>query len=181
MLSYQTQIYNLCFRTVGNQDDAEDMTQESFLKAWRYLSSFQFESAFSTWLYRLATNCCLDLLRSKKRRPTVSLVSEDDDGEEQSFDPVDPAPQPEEALIRKEEQAQLQEALDSLEDTQRQIITLRVVNDLSYTEIAEILDLKEGTVKSRLSRARENLRKKLLQLRNKTTSSTSKTSEGGLP
>ncbi len=181
MLSYQTQIYNLCFRTVGNQDDAEDMTQESFLKAWRYLSSFQFESAFSTWLYRLATNCCLDLLRSKKRRPTVSLVSEDDDGEEQSFDPVDPAPQPEEALIRKEEQAQLQEALDSLEDTQRQIITLRVVNDLSYTEIAEILDLKEGTVKSRLSRARENLRKKLLQLRNKTASSTSKTSEGGLP
>ena len=181
MLSYQTQIYNLCFRTVGNQDDAADMTQEAFLKAWRYLSSFQFESAFSTWLYRLATNCCLDLLRSKKRRPTISLVSEDEDGEEQSFDPVDPAPQPEEALIRKEEQAQLQEALASLEDTQRQIITLRVVNDLSYTEIAEILDLKEGTVKSRLSRARENLRKKLLQLRNKSASPASKTSEGGLP
>ncbi len=181
MLQYQTPIYNLCYRTVGNQEDAADMTQEAFLKAWKYLSSFQFESSFSTWLYRLATNCCLDLLRSKKRKPTISLVTEGEDGEKQSYDPVDPTPQPDEALIRKEEQEQLEEALASLEDTQRQIITLRVVNDLSYTEIAEILDLKEGTVKSRLSRARENLRKKLLQLRNKSASPASKTSEGGLP
>ena len=181
MLNYQTPIYNLCYRTVGNQEDAADMTQEAFLKAWKYLHSFQFESAFSTWLYRLATNCCLDLLRSKKRRPTISIVTEDENGEEQIFDPVDPAPQPEEALIRKEEQVQLEEALASLEETQRQIITLRVVNDLSYTEIADILDLKEGTVKSRLSRARETLRKKLLQLRNKSASPSSKNSEGGLP
>lgn len=181
MHAYQTPIYNLCYRTLGNQEDAADMTQEAFFKAWKHLGSFQFESSFSTWLYRLATNCCLDLLRSKKRRPTISIVSEDEDGEEQLFDPVDTAPQPDEALIRKEEQQQLHTALQSLEETQRQIITLRVVNDLSYTEIADILSLKEGTVKSRLSRARENLRKKLLELRNKSTSSASKNAEGGLP
>lgn len=181
MLAYQTPIYNLCFRTLGNAEDAADATQEAFLKAWRYLDSFHFESAFSTWLYRLASNCCLDMLRSKKRRPVISIVTEDEDGEEQSYDPVDPSPRPDEILEQKEEKQLLNEALLSLDEIQRQIITLRVVNDLSYTEIGEILSLKEGTVKSRLSRARENLRKKVSELRNKSGKPSSKKAEGGLP
>ncbi len=167
LLKYQTPIYNLCLRMTGNPEDAADMTQEAFLKAWRSLSSFQFESSFSTWLYRLTTNTCLDYLRSLKRRPQCSLTVEDDEGEEQVLDVTDEAPTPEEALLSAEERSQLVHALSQLEASQRQIITLRVVNDLSYAEIAEILDVKEGTVKSRLARARDNLRKKLLQIGNK--------------
>lgn len=167
LLKYQTPIYNLCLRMTGNPEDAADMTQEAFLKAWRSLSSFQFESSFSTWLYRLTTNTCLDYLRSLKRRPQCSLTVGDDEGEEQVLDVTDEAPTPEEALLSAEERSQLVHALSQLEASQRQIITLRVVNDLSYAEIAEILDVKEGTVKSRLARARDNLRKKLLQIGNK--------------
>ena len=167
LLKYQTPIYNLCLRMTGNPEDAADMTQEAFLKAWRSLSSFQFESSFSTWLYRLASNTCLDYLRSLKRRSQCSLTVEDDEGEEQVLDVPDDAPTPEEALLSAEEHARLVYALSQLDASQRQIITLRVVNDLSYAEIAEILDVKEGTVKSRLARARDNLRKKLLQIGNK--------------
>lgn len=174
MLQYQTPVYNLCFRIVGNAEDAADMTQETFLKAWKNLEGFHMESSLSTWLYRLANNCCLDLLRSKKRKPTISIVREDDEGEEMSFDPVDPSPQPDELLIKKEENQILQEALLSLDEQQRAILTLRVVNDMSYEDISQVLQIKEGTVKSRLARARENLRKKVLQLRNKSHSPTSK-------
>ena len=92
---------------------------------------------------------------------------EDDEGEEQVLDVPDDAPTPEEALLSAEEHTRLVYALSQLDASQRQIITLRVVNDLSYAEIAEILDVKEGTVKSRLARARDNLRKKLLQIGNK--------------
>ena len=165
---YQGPIYNLCFRMVGNAEDAADMTQEAFIKAWKNLDSFQFEAAFSTWLYRLASNCCLDFLRSKKRRPTISLVTTNDEDEEQTVDVEDNAPGPEEQLLSGEDREILRKALAEIDLEQRQILTLRVVNDLSYGEIAEILGIKEGTVKSRLSRARENLRKKVLQIGNKT-------------
>ncbi len=175
MLQHQTQVYNLCYRMTGNAEDAEDMTQETFLKAWKYLEGFHMDSAFSTWLYRLASNSCLDLLRSKKRKPTISLVQEDEDGEEMVFDPVDPSDQPDELLLKKEERQILQQALASLEDQQRAILTLRVVNDMSYEEISRILQIKEGTVKSRLARAREHLRKIMLQLGNKSHSPSSKT------
>lgn len=174
VLKYQMPIYNLCFRMTGNAEDAADMTQEAFLKAWKGLSSFQFESAFSTWLYRLASNTCLDYLRALRRRPQVSLTVEDNDREEQVLDIPDATPTPEETLVTAEEQRLLSEALALLEVEQRQIIVMRVVNELSYAEISSVLGIKEGTVKSRLARARENLRKKLQQLRNKPVASASK-------
>lgn len=173
VLQYQTPIYNLCLRITGNPEDAADMTQESFLKAWRSLDSFHFEAAFSTWLYRLASNTCLDFLRSSKRRREISLTVEDEGGEAQLLDLPDPAPTPESTLLASEENAQLSAAMGQLDTEQRRILTLRVVNDLSYTEIAAVLNIKEGTVKSRLARARENLRKKLLQTGNKTESNPS--------
>ena len=175
VLTYQTPIYNLCLRMTGNPEDAADMTQESFLKAWRSLEGFHFESAFSTWLYRLASNTCLDFLRSVKRRKQFSLTMEDADGETQLLDLPDPAPTPEASLLSAEESFLLAAAMRQLDPEQERILTLRVVNDLSYTEIAAVLDIKEGTVKSRLARARENLRKKLLQLGNKTESKSSNT------
>lgn len=175
VLTYQTPIYNLCLRMTGNPEDAADMTQESFLKAWRSLEGFHFESAFSTWLYRLASNTCLDFLRSVKRRKQFSLTMEDADGETQLLDLPDPAPTPEASLLSAEESALLAAAMRQLDPEQQRILTLRVVNDLSYTEIAAVLDIKEGTVKSRLARARENLRKKLLQSGNKTEAKSSNT------
>ena len=159
----------------GNPEDAADMTQESFLKAWRSLEGFHFESAFSTWLYRLASNTCLDFLRSVKRRKQFSLTMEDADGETQLLDLPDPAPTPEASLLSAEESALLGAAMRQLDPEQQRILTLSVVNDLSYTEIAAVLDIKEGTVKSRLARARENLRKKLLQSGNKAESKSSNT------
>lgn len=175
VLTYQTPIYNLCLRMTGNPEDAADMTQESFLKAWRSLEGFHFESAFSTWLYRLASNTCLDFLRSVKRRKQFSLTMEDADGETQLLDLPDPAPTPEASLLSAEESALLAAAMRQLDPEQQRILTLRVVNDLSYAEIAAVLDIKEGTVKSRLARARENLRKKLLQSGNKAESKSSNT------
>lgn len=179
VLTYQTPIYNLCLRMIGNPEDAADLTQEAFIKAWKNLGGFQFESAFSTWLYRLASNTCLDHLRSVKRRPQVSLTAEDSDGETQTMDFPDPAPSPEAAVIVKEEQELLARAMDALDEQQRQILTLRAVNELSYAEIAELLGIKEGTVKSRLARTRDALRKILLESGNKDAVFASKTQKGG--
>lgn len=160
VVKYQTPIYRLCLRMTGNPEDSADLTQESFLKAWRALDTFRFGSGFSTWLFRLASNTCLDHLRAQKRRPVLPLTLENNDGEEMTLDPPDSAPTPEEALLASEEHERLNKALAQLDPQQRHILTLRVVNDLSYTEIADILEIKEGTVKSRIARARDALRKK---------------------
>ena len=178
-MKYQTPVYRLCFRMVGNADDAADQTQEAFIKAWRSLESFQFKAAFSTWLYRLASNVCLDHLRSSKRSRTVPLIVTCEDSETLTIDPPDPAPLPEEQAVLSEEQQFLQAALASLELEERRLLTLRVVNDLSYAEIAALLEIKEGTVKSRLSRARERLRKKFLKIRNESAATASKERKGG--
>lgn len=167
VVRYQGQVFNLCLRMTSNAEDAADLTQEAFVKVWKSLDTFQFDAAFSTWLYRLASNCCLDFLRSRKRRPTVSLTMETEEEDEQTVDVSDDAPTPEEAAISKEEREELRLAMQSLDAEQRQILTLRVVNDLSYSDIARVLGLREGTVKSRLSRARESLRKKLTEIGNK--------------
>lgn len=179
VVKYQAAVYNLCLRMTGDPEDAADMTQESFLKAWRSLDSFQGNAAFSTWLYRLASNTCLDHLRSVKRKSQLSLVIEDTEGEEQTLEVPDSAPSPEEQVIELEEHSILNEALQSLDYEQRQILILRAVNGLSYTEIAQVLKLKEGTVKSRLARAREQLRKKLLQNGNIFPPPSSKKQKGG--
>lgn len=159
VLLYQPQVYRLAYRMTNHPEDAADLTQEVFLKAWSNLEKFEFKSAFSTWLYRLASNLCIDFLRNARRRPFVPLTFEDADGEEQRIEVIDPAPQPEDALLAGEQQEQLNAAMQELEPEHRKILTLRVVNGLSYTDIAEILGVKEGTVKSRLARAREKLRK----------------------
>ena len=170
---YQTKVYNLALRMSGNEDDAFDLAQDSFVRAWRNLGSFQFESSFSTWLFRLTSNICLDFLRAKKRRAAVSLTVTDEEDEESQLAVPDPGKTPEEAVIAAEDRALLTRALNELPADQRQILTLRAIDDLSYAEIAEILHLQEGTVKSRLSRARTALRNKLLQIGNKSVSTSS--------
>ena len=174
---YQTRVYNLALRMCGNPDDAFDLAQEAFFRAWRGLPGFQFDSAFSTWLFRLSANVCLDWLRAKKRRPTVSLTTVDDEDEELQLELPDPGKGPEELVLAAEDRAALTKALNGLPVEYRQILTLRAIDDLSYAEIAGILKIKEGTVKSRLSRARLALRNKLLQNGNKSESETSIPSE----
>lgn len=170
---YQDRVYNLALRMCGNADDAFDLAQEAFFRAWRGLSGFQQDAAFSTWLFRLAANVCLDWLRAKKRRPTVSLTTVDDNGEAVQMELRDPSKCPEELLEAAEDRAALTQAMNELPIEYRQILTMRAINDMSYTEIADALSLPEGTVKSRLARARLALRKKVSLIGNKSGSTAS--------
>lgn len=151
---YEKKIYNLCFRMCGNAEDAQEAAQDAFLAVWRAIDSFRQESSFSTWLYRLATNACIDLLRRNKR--SSGGVSLDD--EETFIEVVDDAPLPQEELERKEAQQLIQEGLASLPEDYRAILLLREVQGLSYAEIAESMHMELGTVKSRISRGRILLR-----------------------
>ena len=158
VVAYQTHVYNLALRTVGNEEDAADMTQEVFLRAYRALGTFRGESKFSVWLYRLTTNVCIDFLRSRRRHPTVSLTAADEDDEQPQFDiPADEASGPEQQLARSELRRAVVRGLDQLPDDARRILILRELDGLSYAEIGKVLRLEPGTVKSRLFRARRRL------------------------
>lgn len=158
VLAHQKQVYNLCLRMSGNEQDAYDLSQEAFIKAWRGLSQYQFGAEFSTWLYRLTRNVCIDHLRRVKRQPSVPLETEQD-GEVLEMPLPDSAPGPEERVLHEEKQRILSDAMQALPEEQREILVLRVVNDLPYEKIAEILGIQLGTVKSRLARARLQLKK----------------------
>lgn len=157
VLEYEKNVYNIALRMTGNSEDAADMTQEAFIKAYNSLQSFRGDSKFSVWLYRIVSNVCLDFLRSKNRRPTVSLSVEDDDGEDAQLDVADESQSPELLLDRKLTRDSVRRGLDSLLPDYRQILLLREIQGLSYDEIAQALSLEVGTVKSRIFRARKRL------------------------
>lgn len=162
LTQHEKSVYNLCLRMTGNPEDAMDVSQEVFLRVWKNLGSYQFDAAFSTWLFRIASNACIDFLRAKKRRNDVSLTMQDEnDGEDKELAVPDETPLPEEQLLAKEQQRAVMKAMSELPPDFREILQLRVVEGLPYEEIAEILDIKVGTVKSRLARARNQLRKNL--------------------
>ena len=154
---HEKTVYHLALRMTGNAQDAEDLAQEAFLKAYRSLGAFRGESKFSVWLYRIVSNVCLDHLRREGRRPTVSLSTEDEDGEESEREIPDQRLSPERLLEQKLTREALQKGLRALPDEQRQILVLRELRGLSYEEIGEILTLEPGTVKSRIFRARKRL------------------------
>ena len=157
VLEYEKNVYNIALRMTGNSEDAADMTQEAFIKAYNSLQSFRGDRKFSVWLYRIVSNVCLDFLRSKNRRPTVSLSVEDDDGEDAQLDVADESQSPELLLDRKLTRDSVRRGLDSLPPDYRQILLLREIQGLSYDEIAQALSLEVGTVKSRIFRARKRL------------------------
>ena len=160
----EKRIYNLCRRLTGNQEDAAELTQEAFLNAWRGLGRFQGESSFSTWLYRLATNACIDFLRKEKRRRSLSMtVSLDDEEEARQVELPDERYAPEGALERAEARRAVAEGLERLTLEHRQVLVMREIHGLSYAEIGQVLGLEEGTVKSRIARARGALRKVLTE------------------
>lgn len=160
----EKRIYTLALRMTGSREDALDLAQDAFFQAWKALPTFQGESSFATWLYRLATNLCLDHLRAQKRRtqstgPALSL----DDEENGPVQVADQQLQPQEAVERSERRRALERGLASLPDHHRQVLIMRELSGLSYQEIAQVLDLDLGTVKSRIARARLSLRKILLE------------------
>ncbi len=158
VLRYQQQVYNVAYRIMGDEAAASDATQEAFISAYRHVGSFH-EGSFRNWLLRIARNACYDELRRRKRRPTVSLdeaiVTEEGVIE---FDLPTSADGPEQIVQRRELAALLQRGINLLPIEQRLTLVLSDVQGLHYDEIAEITHSKCGTVKSRLSRARANLR-----------------------
>lgn len=154
----QGKVYNLALRLTGSAEDASDVAQEAFLNAWRGLPSFQGDSGFPTWLYRLTHNAAIDFLRRRARqRGAEAPLSLDEEENGLAALTPDPAPSPQEQLEHRELQAALAEGLDRLTPEHRQALSLRL-SGLSYTEIAQILEVEEGTVKSRIARARLSLR-----------------------
>ena len=155
--AYEKNVYNLALRMTGNSEDAYDMSQEAFIKAYNSLHSFRGDSKFSVWLYRIVSNVCLDFLRSRNRKATVSLSMENDDGEEVELDIADEASSPQLLLDRSLTRDAVRRGLQALPPDHREILLLREIQGLSYDEIAETLDLEVGTVKSRIFRARKKL------------------------
>lgn len=178
VLRYEKTVYNLALRMVGDRDDAFDMTQEAFIKAYGSLSSFRGDSKFSVWIYRITTNVCLDFLRSKSRKQQVSLTVSDDD-EDAQLDIPDPKADPEQQLIKKISMQSVEEGLKTLPDKQRQILVMRELGGMSYAEIGKALSIEEGTVKSRIFRARKRLCIFLLDSGNIPESIASKGMKGG--
>lgn len=152
---YEKPVYHQALRMVGSAEDAADMTQEAFLKAWQGLPAFQGGSSFSTWIYRITGNVCIDFLRREKKRRGDASLDDEDCGP--AFQLADPAPSPQRALEQDELRRAVNAALSRLSDDHRQVLVLREINGLSYEEIGRILSLSPGTVKSRLARARLSL------------------------
>lgn len=157
--TYENKIYHLALRMCGSSEEASDIAQEAFLAAWRGLPSFRGEANFATWLYRLTSNAAIDYLRrQKKERGDMSL-----DDEDLGLDAVDTGPGPQDAAERTEVRTAVTAGLQQLSEGHRQVLVLREIQGLSYEEIADVLEVDLGTVKSRISRARTALRKILLE------------------
>ena len=181
VLLHQKVVYNYCLRMCGNREDALDLSQDAFLKAYKSLAFFKGESSFSTWMYRLTVNVCIDFLRSRKRHKSVSLTVENDDGEKEVLPIPDERESIEKHVERKELRAAIERGINMLSEAHRQVLVLREINGCSYAEISEILDINEGTVKSRISRARIELAKYLKEYRNFSAADTSEKTKGGEP
>lgn len=159
IIQYEKKVYNVALRVLKNPDDAMDISQEVFIKIYKNLDKFDGKASFSTWLYRITTNTCIDELRKRKGKETYS-IDNDIENEEGSYkrEFVDNSPTPEEQTIIKESGNEIIKAMENLSDEHRTIIILRDIEGLSYNEIADITGVSIGTVKSRISRARLSLK-----------------------
>ncbi len=157
--AYQKKVFNLAMRMIGNYDDAADLAQEAFIRIFKAISGFKEQSSFSTWVYRITTNVCLDEIRKRKNKKVISLDEEIhmDDGDMKRQVESDDL-RPDEAAEREEVRKIVNDAINSLPEDQKAAITLRDIHGMSYEEIAQILDCPGGTVKSRLNRARQALK-----------------------
>ncbi len=153
---YRDAIYYMLLKMVNNTSDAEDLTIEAFGKAFKNIQQYAPNYAFSTWLFKIATNNCIDFIR-KKKASHVSLDQNDDEHEKASMDIQAPVMDPEETMINEQKIKLMRSIVDKLKPRYRKLIELRYFKELSYEEIAEELELPIGTVKAQLFRARELL------------------------
>jgi RNA polymerase sigma-70 factor, ECF subfamily len=165
VLRHKDRVFNLCLRFLGNYHEAEDTAQDVFVKAYSSLKLFRFESSFFTWLYRIAVNTCKNRVKSREYRFKKTNAGMDNTAEttvfHQSESLDNPSPDPASDLEKKETMKALQRAIDTLPPDQKSVVILRDVQGLAYEEIADITGFKLGTIKSRLSRARNTLKEEL--------------------
>ncbi len=168
VLKYQDMVFNICYRFLGNYDDADDSAQETFVKVYKNLSRFKFESHFSTWLYRIAVNTCKSKLSSIHYRFGKTMIPIDKPKNcNNGIYPMeikDETYLPEKMIEEKEMKLMIHSAIDSLPEKQKTLVVLRDIEGLPYEEIVQITGLKLGTVKSKLARARQSLVIKLSEV-----------------
>jgi RNA polymerase sigma-70 factor, ECF subfamily len=155
---YERAVYNLCLRTLRDAEEAKDASQEAFLKAFRAMRTFRPDAKFSTWIFSIAYHACCDRLNRRKRYSDSELPER-----------ADPGPGPDAVLERRDEAAELRAAIDALPEKYRAVVTLYHLQGHQYEEIARVLDLPMGTVKTHLFRAKEQLRRQLAHLRGTVT------------
>jgi len=158
ILSCKESAYNIALRFMKNEEDALDATQESFIKIYKNLSKFNEQSKFQTWVYRIVVNTCKDMLRKNKNVIYIDAGYKNEDEEDMPLEIPDKGPGPEEVLERKSESQFILKCLDMLSDEQREVIILRDMRGLPYEEIADILECSIGTIKSKISRARQKFK-----------------------
>lgn len=154
---YEKKVYNYCYRMTNNKEDAEDLTQEVFIKVYKSLGLFKGNSQFSTWIYRIAHNICIDKYR-KNKAVVISISPDREKEDDRGLELPSADLSPEEKIIAKERQQILQKCINELKPEYRSVIILRDLQHYSYEEISDILKLPLGTVKSHISRARSALR-----------------------
>lgn len=157
MEQHERRMYAVALRMCGNREDAQDCLQEAMLRVYRAIGGFKGQSSFSTWVYRITMNTCLDELRRKKNRQSTSLDSLLDMG----WSPSDDTNAPEKQAMRSELRRNLNRAIQELPEEMRSAVVLRDIQGFSYEEIAHMLEINVGTIKSRISRGREKLREKM--------------------
>ena len=166
MNRYTAKAYQISYSILGNIDDSEEVTQDAFVRIYRALPKFRGDSEFSTWMYRIVVNQARNKYRWNKRRGSYSNISldkefEGDESRHHSLDLPDHRKTPDKEIIFKEWEGRIGEEMRKLPSVNREALLLRNVKNLSYEKIAELLECKVGTVKSRIARAREELRKRL--------------------
>ncbi len=157
MERHERRMYAVALRMCANREDAQDCLQEAMLRVYRAIGGFKGESSFSTWLYRITMNTCLDELRRRKNKQSASL----DDLLDEGWAPADDRGSPEKQAVRAERARALHGAIRELPEDMRAAVVLRDIHGCTYEEIARALDINVGTIKSRISRGREKLREKL--------------------
>lgn len=159
---YERKVYNIAYRLLGNEEDATEALQDTFLRAYRFIPKFAFKSSFYTWLYRIATNVSLTRLRRRKKAEVISLDAPIADSDNLKFDLPDTGQTPEEAFAQKRLREKLDQAVKRLPEEYRAVVILRDLEGLSNEEVSKILKLSVPAVKSRLHRGRLALRQQLV-------------------
>jgi RNA polymerase sigma-70 factor, ECF subfamily len=162
---YRQRVYGLAFSMLRNEQDATDLSQETFVKAWQAIRGFRKNASFYTWLYRITTNLCIDFVRKRDRRPTVPFEEAVDPDADVNVDvPPSNQPSPTDEMRRKELREQIDAALLELSPEHRAVVQLREFEGLEYAEIAKAVGCSLGTVMSRLHYARKHLQKLLREV-----------------